>query len=313
MQVLVLERLWAAKRWMSWRSFHEYLSGTLWWFEGLATLGALVVPIAVLASGADASRAAPVTFAWAFGAMLAVRLWGAKLLMRSQVHWRTAFALRVLRVPVGIACGWWLVTRRTLGFEVTPKGAADERHRGRLPGVLSLVIGAMAAVLAYGAAGLAGIVPWRSSASTTVACGLWLAVASVVLLAGGRRIQSVAYATSRRGAYRVDLDLPITVEDEPAVLVDLSVGGAAVRLRSGVVDPVEPVLLRLPGADPVAMAVLRVTPAADGTEVLSLRVGTHDVAALRTLSLWLFHTPAGAVPGLADGAPAVAILPIRAS
>ncbi|MDQ1717929.1 MAG: hypothetical protein QOE89_1882, partial [Pseudonocardiales bacterium] len=37
MQILTYERLWAAKRWMSWRNFHEYLNGTLWWLEGIAT------------------------------------------------------------------------------------------------------------------------------------------------------------------------------------------------------------------------------------------------------------------------------------
>ena len=47
MQILVRERLWAAKRWMSWRNFHEYLNGTLWWLEGIATLVAFLVPIAV--------------------------------------------------------------------------------------------------------------------------------------------------------------------------------------------------------------------------------------------------------------------------
>ena len=65
MQILVHEKLWAAKRWMSWRNYHEYLNGTLWWLEGVATLVAFVVPIAVLVSGAETSTAAPLTFALA--------------------------------------------------------------------------------------------------------------------------------------------------------------------------------------------------------------------------------------------------------
>ena len=27
-----------AKKWLSWRNYYEYLSGTLWWLEGVATL-----------------------------------------------------------------------------------------------------------------------------------------------------------------------------------------------------------------------------------------------------------------------------------
>ena len=42
-------------------------------------------------------------------------------------HWGTAFALRILRIPVGLACLWWLLTRRSLDFAVTPKAGAEER------------------------------------------------------------------------------------------------------------------------------------------------------------------------------------------
>jgi len=130
-QVLVHERLWAAKRWMSWRNFHEYLTGTLWWLEGIATLAAFAIPIAVLATGAETSTASPAAFVGAFVTMFAARLWGAKRLMRKEIRWATALALRVFRIPVGMACVWWLLARRTLDFEVTPKGGADERRRGR--------------------------------------------------------------------------------------------------------------------------------------------------------------------------------------
>ncbi len=164
MQILTSERLWLAKRWMSWRTFWEYLNATLWWLEGIATVVAFAVPIAVLASGAETSTAAPET-ASAFVAMFAVRLWGARRLVRHQIHWPTAFALRVLRVPVGMACLWWLISRRTLHFEVTPKGGADDRHRGQPPRILITLATIDLAVLAYAAAGLAHWAPWHVAAS----------------------------------------------------------------------------------------------------------------------------------------------------
>jgi cellulose synthase (UDP-forming) len=144
MQILTHERLWSAKRWLSWRNFHEYLNGTLWWLEGIATLIAFIVPISVLLSGAQTSTAGPLLFAGVFFAAFTVRLWGARRLMRRQIHWPTAFALRILRVPVGVACLWWLVTRQTLTFQVSPKGAADDRHRGTTPPIikaLALLLG----------------------------------------------------------------------------------------------------------------------------------------------------------------------------
>lgn len=51
MQVLAKERLWAAKRWMSWRNYFEYLGGTLWWLEGVVVVAIFLLPAAILLSG----------------------------------------------------------------------------------------------------------------------------------------------------------------------------------------------------------------------------------------------------------------------
>ena len=83
--------------------------------------------------------------------------------MRNEIHWPTAFALRIFRVPVGLACLWWLMSRNVLEFEVTPKGAADLRLRGRTPRILLVMVVLIAAVVLYAAAGLAGLVPWRTT------------------------------------------------------------------------------------------------------------------------------------------------------
>ena len=171
MQVLVRERLWAAKRWLSWRNFYEYLSGTLWWLEGVGTVFAFLIPAAVLVSGAQVSTAPPAVFAVVFAVMFTIRLWGSRQLYREHLHWPTAFALRILRVPVGLSCLWWLITRRTLEFQVTPKSGADERMRGRAPRVLWALIWFMAAVLLYALLGLTGEVPWHSDPASTAASG----------------------------------------------------------------------------------------------------------------------------------------------
>jgi cellulose synthase (UDP-forming) len=310
MQILVHERLWAAKRWMSWRNFYEYLEGTLWWLEGLATLAVFAVPIAVLVSGAHTSTAPPALFAAAFVAMFATRLWGSKRLLRGHIRWSTAFALRVFRVPVGLACVWWLVTREALQFEVTPKGASDQRLRGRAPRVLWVLLATAILVLAYSIAGLIGVVPWASDPSSTTASGVWLAMAGGVLVAGTLRIRAVEYATSRRNAHRVAVNAPVTVDGVPGELLDVSVGGAGVRLPAGVVPTSGLVEFVLPGAMPIKLEIARISTGrradADSShEFVSLRVSDRDWGAYAALSAWMFHTPDGAVPGLPVGVPVV--------
>jgi cellulose synthase (UDP-forming) len=306
MQILTYERLWAAKRWMSWRNFHEYLVGTLWWLEGMATVIAFLVPAAVMFSGASTCTANPVVFSVVFLSMFFTRLWGARRLMRKQIHWPTAFALRILRVPVGIACMWWLVTRQVLTFQVTPKGADEDRRRGVTPPVIWVLGGSVAAVLAYALAGTAGLVPWHTGTTSTVAAAAWLAIAGCALTLGTKRIRAAEFATSRRKAHRVAVTTTVLVDGVEAELVDVSVGGAAVRFAAGTMPEAGLVELRLPGAAPVQMMLARLPKEIPGKVQASLQTVGGDWHAYRTMSLWLFHTPAGAVAHLPAHVPAVA-------
>ena len=89
MQVVTKERLWAAKRWLSWRNYHEYLTGTLWWLEGVGVPVAFLVarggPPAV--SGAtDLDRRSVRPSPRSSSRCSAVRLWGAKRLCAAQLQ-----------------------------------------------------------------------------------------------------------------------------------------------------------------------------------------------------------------------------------
>jgi cellulose synthase (UDP-forming) len=307
MQVLVKERLWTSKRWLSWRNYYECVTGTVWWLEGVATLFVLMIPVTLLLTGAQTSTADPWVFTAVFAGAFATRLWGAKRLYRHQLSWTNALALRVLRIPVGLSCLWWLITRRTLEFQVTPKGGSDERVRGRVPRIIGVLVVGLTLVLGYAAAGLAGLVPWRTTPGATVTSGIWLVIAATTLTMGMRRIRAAEFASSRRNAHRFAVQAKVTVDGYATDLVDVSVGGVCVRLP--IHDGPGPGLveLALPGAEPVKLSLVRTKLGADPDgQLVSLRVLPGDWAAMRTLSLWLFHTPIGAVSDLPAGVPAAA-------
>ncbi len=76
MQVLVKERLWSSKRYLSWRNYYECVTGAVWWLEGVGTLLLLMVPITLLVSGAQTSTANPWIFSAVFAGTFAIRLLG---------------------------------------------------------------------------------------------------------------------------------------------------------------------------------------------------------------------------------------------
>lgn len=314
MQVLAAERLWAAKGWLSWRSYYEYLAGALWWLEGITTLLMFVVPASILLSGAQVSTAPVSLFVAIFGTTFALRLWGVTRLFRHHLHLPTSYAMRVFRIPIGLSCLWWLVTRRTLKFEVTPKAAADARLRGRVPRILWVTVGSMSCVLGYSALGLAGQVPWRSNAEATVASGIWLVLGAAALFLGTSRIRAADYASSRRNAHRVAVHAPVAVDGVDGELVDVSVGGVAVRLPVRELPVGGGVTLVLPAAPPMQLELVRaVADPSSGGVVASLQVAAGDWAAHRALSLWMFHTPEDALAGWPRQVPVVAASPAARS
>ena len=306
MQVLAHEKLWAAKKWLSWRNYYEYLGGTLWWLEGIATLFVFLIPATIMLTGLQTSTAAIVPFLIVFVAMFTLRMWGTGRMFRGHLHWPTAFALRIFRVPIGIACLWWLLTRRELTFEVTPKAGAEERVRGRVPRILVALIVVVTGILAYAAAGLLGWVPWRTNVSSTLLSGAWLALADVVLILGTRRIVDTDFSTSRRNAHRTAIRAAVTLDGVQGELVDISVGGVAVRFPAGTAPTTGHVRLELPGSVPIDMSTVRISRGANGDDIASCRLLADDWAGYRAMSLWLFHTPPGVVAGMPAGVPAVA-------
>lgn len=307
MQVLIKERLWSAKRWLSWRNYYEYLTGSLWWLEGAATVMLLLIPVALIVSGAQTSTAPPLLFGGVFIVSFAIRLWGAKRFYRHQLSWTDALALRILRIPIGLACVWWLLTRRTLQFEVTPKAATHERVRSQVPGILTFLMIALAGVIGYAALGLADLVPWRATPGATVASGAWLLIAAAAVAAGMRRIRAIEFSSSRRSATRFPVRTGIRVDGHVAELLDASVGGLRIRHATASLTKYQHVMVQLPGAALVPLQVIRsVAEPSSDQDLVSLSADPGDWATMRVLSLWLFHTPAGAVTDLPDGVPAAA-------
>jgi len=247
--------------------------------QGAGILLALLVAATLLVSGAETSITDPMAFSFVLAGTLAVRAWGTRRISRTALDQGDLLARWTVQVSAGVSCARWLLTRkaRRTGVDDTLRTVA----------VVEIVL---VVVLGYAAAGLAGAVPWRTSASSTVASGAWLLVAVVALGIGALRLRSADLATSQTDSRRFRIDGRATVDGFEARLVDVGVDGVTVELPlhdwpgSGIVE------LALPGAETVALAIL---PQAGAARPRSLRTLPGDWQALRTLSLWLFHTHPG--------------------
>jgi cellulose synthase (UDP-forming) len=172
-----------------------------------------------------------------------------------------------------------------------------------------VIVAANLLLLGYGTAAAFGLMPARPTADGTIAVATWVFIATAILFLGVHRIRHADYASSRRNAHRVNLTTPVELDGRLGTLLDLSVGGGAIELDSGEASALtvgQEVQMTLAGAATVPLRVVRTESRATGDKV-SLKVARGDWATARVLSLWLFHTPGGLLPGLPLGVPAVAV------
>jgi cellulose synthase (UDP-forming) len=308
LQVLTRHRLWRRKSLpgLSTTNRLMLLFAAGEGLRGLATVFAFAIPVVVLLSGATTTTAHPFAILAAFAAMWVVRLWGARLLLRRQIQWKTSLALSILRIPVGLASLRWLLRRDAVPFIVTPKAGSHMRRRGRIPTSILVATALLVSVVTYSLVGTTGLVPWEANLASTLAADVWLVAGLGVLVLGSQRIKSAHFATTRRNAHRVTISTPVKVGGVPAQLVDISVGGAAVSFPSGHLPDAEIVELELPMAEPIRMVLSPHPWRADDVEFASLRYLGSDWRTLRVMALWMFHTPYDAVPSLPAGTPVVA-------
>jgi cellulose synthase (UDP-forming) len=211
--------------------------------------------------------------------VLAVRAWGARRLSRTALGRGDLLARWTVQVCAGVSCARWLLTRKAPGTGV-----------GTAVRTVAVVETVLVGVLGYAVAGLAGAVPWHTSASSTVASGAWLLVAVVALGLGALRLRSADLATAQTDTHRFRIHGRATVDGFDARLVDVAVDGVTVGLPLHDWPGSATVELALPGAETVTLALL---PEAGGARPRSLRTLPGDWQALRTLSLWLVHTYPG--------------------
>jgi cellulose synthase (UDP-forming) len=281
---------------LSWPQRLSYAFTLFGWFDAWRSLGYLLVPIAVLFTGAIPIRAPLGTFAVTFAATFTLQQLALWLLGRGWQRPWLAILFDLMRLPSNLAATMALFGRRSVGFQVTPKGRTGERpHRTRPPRILSAVVLISAMTTAWFVATLAGRTPlhYGVRAATFAAAG-WLAFNLVLVAAAIARIRSIRYGAERRASVRFAVALPARLDGVACTATDLSMTGA--RLSAPVPLPGEPseLVLETPGRDvPLRCLVRSRADQPDGGEAVGVEFQPGQWPAIGTLTHLLFNAGVG--------------------
>jgi cellulose synthase (UDP-forming) len=288
---------------------------TLWgWFDAWRSLGYLLLPVAVIATGGVPISAPLSTFGPLFLATLAVQFVAMRLLARGHYPPVLSIMFEFLRMPAVLIGTLALVGVGGRTFRVTPKGAsATGRSRTPVPRLTIALLIVSGAAAAWFGMTLAGWTPFTYS-EPAVAEGafLFLGVNAAFLAGGALRIRAPEFAPEQRSGVRLPVTLRGTVDGAICTVDDLSLGGAGVTLPAGasVTGAVELVVLLADHTVTLQAAVRRLRETARGVE-LGLEFDTSQVVDIAELALALLSTDVAGLGGRQLPAPHADAAPVE--
>jgi cellulose synthase (UDP-forming) len=284
-----------------------YAATLLGWFDAWRSLGYLLLPIVVLVTGAVPIRAEPLTFVAFFGLTFLLGQLALRVLSRGCHRPILSTAFELVRMTPNIAATLTLVSRRRIGFRVTPKGRTGDARRPapeplllRLTGILSIFGLAWFALTLLGRTPTRYEIPWAAYATAG-----WAIINVVLLVSAIGRVRALRFAGERRASHRFGTVLHGHIDGAPCEIHDLSLTGARIEL-DGLPD-LDTHLLAVPidGGEVVLEAVWRSMRREGAKTIIGLEFLPGQDVARGRLALGLFATrlaPDGTVRRDAPGA-----------
>ena len=209
-------------------SFASTLFG---WFDSWRTFVFMLLPAAVLFTGAAPIDAPGIVYGPAFMITFLMQSVAMRLLARGYYPMLVSILFDVLRLPAVLPATFAIFGAYSgAGFKVTPKGrVGDERPRKPVPRLLLALLALGMLSVVWFAATLAGLTPMSYGKPGAVYGAAFFALANLALLiVAVRRIRSRRYAGERRASVRFEVDLYGSIDGLPCGISDLSLTGAKV-------------------------------------------------------------------------------------
>lgn len=264
------------------------------WFDSWRTFAFMVLPMAVVISGASPIDAPGWVYGPAFATVFLMQFLALRLLARGYYPPVTSLLFEVLRMPAVLPATLAVFTGgRGATFKATPKGASAERDGTPVPWLLRVMLAGSAFALAWFTATIAGLTPtsYHQMPATLGAVGFLGLNVSLLVLAI-RRIRDPRFASDRRAGVRFGVRLFGAVNGAHCEIEDLSTTGAKVLLTSATTfEPEDGALgVNLPDGRTLRLdcQVRRRIDREDGLE-LGLQFIEGQRATLGQISLALLH------------------------
>lgn len=207
-----------------------YAATLFGWFDSWRSFGYVLLPVAVLYTGALPISTPPWQFAIAFGVTFGLQQAALRMLSRGYHRFILAIVFDLVRMSPNALATLTIVWPKKFSFRVTPKGRqSDGRERAPAPPLLLALCALSAGAATWFVGTMFGLTP-TMYVDTWFAAGaaFWLALNLALILIAIKRVSSSRYAPDRRDATRFTTGLPATFDGRPCLIHEASLSGAQI-------------------------------------------------------------------------------------
>ena len=208
-----------------------YAATILGWFDAWRTLGYVLLPLAVIFSGASPIHARALVFLIVFSVTFLLQRLALALLSRGYAPLGLATIFEFVRMQTTMSATLSFLRPGERTFRVTDKSGSKDRRRNRAPWLLWLLLALSAAAALWLVATLFGYTPVTYANHWIVySATVWMTVNAGLLVGAIVRIRSDRFANDRRTAVRLLVKGGAHLDSQRVELLDISMGGALVRV-----------------------------------------------------------------------------------
>jgi cellulose synthase/poly-beta-1,6-N-acetylglucosamine synthase-like glycosyltransferase len=210
----------------------SYGATLLGWFDSWRSLGYLLLPMIVIATGAVPIHADAMTFAVMFGTMFLLSQVAMRVLSRGCHRPVLSLLFEFVRMTPNLLATMTLFSDRRATFRVTPKGrTGDGRRRAHVPRLLTATLSLSVGAATWFVFTLLGVTPVRYEVPWAVYAAFgWMLVNVGLVWLAIRRVRSPRYAAERRASVRFATEMTARLDGIDATVRDVSLTGARVEL-----------------------------------------------------------------------------------
>ncbi|MBA3236063.1 MAG: glycosyltransferase [Chloroflexi bacterium] len=202
------------------------------WFDAWRTMGYLVLPMIVVATGVVPIAVDALTFAIAFVTMFILSQISMRVLSRGCHRPALSLVFELVRMTPNLLATTTLLSRQRATFKVTPKGrTSDGRTATHVPRPLTVLLGLSVIAVGWYALTLLGVTPVTYSVPWAVHAAFgWMLVNVAFVWLAIQRVRSPRFTAERRSSVRFATDLLGRIDGIEVIIKDVSLTGARVEL-----------------------------------------------------------------------------------